>query len=117
MSDQCQEDSYSLPSIDEILVKQGGKHNDSLLELKDAFHHIPVQKESRHITGTVTPQGLFQWRVVVMGWENGVQYCQRNLEMALARVCDIDSGYVEDILMGFLQGQPGRRLSHSSNAT
>ena len=35
-----------------------------------------------------------------MGWKNGVQYCQRNLEVALADVADIASGYVDDILIG-----------------
>ena len=30
----------------------------------------------------------------------GVQYCQRNLEVALAGVCEIASGYVDDILIG-----------------
>ena len=106
MNDQCLEDSYPLPRIDEILVKQGRKHIHSVLDLKDAFHQIPMRKESRHITGTVTPKGLFQWKVVVMGWKNGVQYCQRNLETALAGVCNIASGYVDDILMGSSKADP-----------
>ena len=60
MNDYCQEESYPLPHIDEILVKQGKKHIHSVLDLKDAFHPIPMQKDSRNITGTVTPKGLFQ---------------------------------------------------------
>ena len=52
MNDQCLEDSYPLPRIDEILVKQGRKHIHPVLDLKDAFHQIPMRKESRHITGT-----------------------------------------------------------------
>ena len=100
MNEQCQEDSYPLPRIDDILVKQGQKHIHSALDLKDAFHQIPLRKEDRYITGTVTPRGLFQWKVVPMGWKNGVQYCQRNLEVALAGVREIASGYVDDILIG-----------------
>ena len=41
------------------LVKQGWKHIHSVLDLKDAFHQIPLRKEDRYITGTVTPRGLF----------------------------------------------------------
>ena len=89
MNDQCLEDSYTLPRIDDILVKQGQKHIHSALDLKDAFHQIPMRQEDRHITGTVTPRGLFQWRVIPMGWKNGVQYCQRNLEVSLTKVRDI----------------------------
>ena len=35
-----------------------------------------------------------------MGWKNGVQYCQRNLEVALADAKEIVAGYVDDILIG-----------------
>ncbi len=59
------------------------------MNLKDAFHQIPLDEESRPITGTSTPIGLQQWRVVVMGWKNGVAYCQRTLETVLANVSEI----------------------------
>ena len=35
-----------------------------------------------------------------MGWKNGVQYCQRNVETVLEPVSDIAAGYVDDILAG-----------------
>ena len=41
-----------------------------------------------------------------MGWKNGVQYCQRNLEVALADVADIASGYVDGILIGTRRDNP-----------
>ena len=41
-----------------------------------------------------------QWRVVVMGWKNGVAYCQRTLETVLANVSEIAAGYVDDIIAG-----------------
>ena len=65
-----------------------------------------MAKGSRYITGTVTPRGLFKWKVVVMGWKNGVQYCQRNLEVALGGVRDIAPGYVDDILIGSAKADP-----------
>ena len=67
MNDQCLEDSYPLPRIEDILFKQGRKHIHSVLDLKDAFHQVPMRQEDRPITGTVTHCGLFQWRVVPMG--------------------------------------------------
>ena len=70
------------------------------MDLKDAFHQIPLDEESRPITGTSTPIGLQQWRVVVMGWKNGVVYCQRTLETVLANVSEIAAGYVDDIIAG-----------------
>ncbi len=68
------------------------------MDLKDAFHQIPLDEERRPITGTSTPKGLQQWRVVVMGWKNGVAYCQRTLETVLANVSGLAAGYVDDII-------------------
>jgi hypothetical protein len=70
------------------------------MDLKDAFHQIPLDEESRPITGTSNPIGLQQWRVVVMGWENGVAYCQRTLETVLANVSEIAACYVDEIIAG-----------------
>ena len=84
VNEQCVEDSYPLPRIEDLLVQQGGCEIHSALDLKEAFHQIPMEESSRYSTCTVTPLGIFQWRVVVMGWKNWVQYCQRNLEVALA---------------------------------
>ena len=92
VNEQCVEDAHPLPRIDEIMVRQGKSEIFSALDLKDDFHQIPLAEASRSITCTTTRRGVFQWRVVVMGWKNGVQYCQRNLEVALAHVADIASG-------------------------
>jgi hypothetical protein len=100
MNSQCMDDAYPLPRVEEPLIRQGRKRIFSTIDLVDAFHQIPLHPESRHITATYTPQGTVQWRVVVMGWKNGVQYCQRNLEATLASAREIADGYIDDILIG-----------------
>ena len=50
VKDQCVEDAYLIPRIDEIMVRQGKSHIVSALELKDAFHQIPLAESSRSIT-------------------------------------------------------------------
>ena len=62
------------------------------MDLKDAFHQIPMQQDSRRFTETDGPIGMLQWKVVPMGWKNGVAYYQRNVEVALQPVDDIASG-------------------------
>ena len=97
---QCHEDCYPLPRIEELLGDMGRKKVHSVMDLKNGFHQIPMAQESRPVTGTLTPLGLVQWKVMVMGWKNGVQYCQRNVEVSLAAVRDLACGYVDDILVG-----------------
>jgi hypothetical protein len=62
MRTHCQEVSI-------YLLEWVGKRFFSIMDLKDAFHQIPLHEESRPITGTSTPIGLQQWRVVMMGWK------------------------------------------------
>ena len=100
VNEQCVEDAYPLPRTEDMLVQQGAREIHSALDLQDAFHQIPLAESSRYITCTATPRGIFQWRVVVMRWKNGVQYCQRNVEVALEEVRHLARGYVDDILIG-----------------
>ena len=83
-----------------MLVQQGAREIHSALEPKDAFHQIPLAEGSRYITCPATPRGTFQWRVVVMVWKNGVQYCQGNVAVALEEVRHLAQGYVDDTLIG-----------------
>jgi hypothetical protein len=67
--------SYPLPCIEDILVKQGARQIFSILDLRQAFHQQPLHPDSRHITCTHTPFGVYQWRVNVMGLKNaGIQF-------------------------------------------
>ena len=38
--------------------------------------------------------------MVVLGWKNAVQYCQRNVEVALEEVRHLAQGYVDNLLIG-----------------
>ena len=68
------------------MVRQGKAEIFSALDLKDAFHQIPVAESSRSITCTTTPRGGFQWRVVVMGWNNGSELVRYVKEKGLGDI-------------------------------
>jgi len=64
-------DSHPLPRIEDILVRHGSRSIFTVMDLKDAFHQVPLHPASRHYTCTSTPIGTKQWCVVVMGLKNG----------------------------------------------
>ena len=53
-------DGHPMPRIRDILVRQGRMLVFSTLDLKDAFHQIPMHPESRPLTCTSTPRGNVQ---------------------------------------------------------
>jgi hypothetical protein len=93
-------DAHPLPRIEDILVGQGRRHLFSVLDLKDAFHQVPLDLASRPYTCCSTPRGSKQWCVVVMGLKNGVAIFQRVIEHCLKEVADIADPYVDDIIIG-----------------
>ena len=93
------QDAHPLPRIEDILVKHGRRHLFSVLDLKDAFHQVPLHPDSRSYTCTSTPRGTKQWKVVVMGLKNGVPIFQRVIEHCLEPVSDVADPYVDDIII------------------
>ena len=67
--------SYPLPCIEDILVQQGSKQSFSTLDLRQAFHQQPLHRDSRNITCTHTPLGVYQWRNNIKGMKtSGIQF-------------------------------------------
>ena len=60
VNEQCVEHAYPVPRIEDTLAQQGARESHSALDLKDAFHQIPLAEGSRYITCTATPRGIFQ---------------------------------------------------------
>ena len=61
---------YPLPRIEDILTTMGRKKVFSVLDLKDAFHQIPMHRDSRALTATSTRKGLLNWQVLAQGLKN-----------------------------------------------
>ena len=97
--------SYPLPCIEDILIRQGAKQIFSILDLRQAFHQQPMDPESRHITCTHTPYGIFQWRVNVMGLKNAAIQFQMMVDDRLEPVRDIADVYIDDIIVGTRVGE------------
>ena len=97
---QTRKCNYPLPLIDQMLIKHGGCHIFSKIDLKQAFHQQPLHVDSRPITCTHTPFGIFQWKVNVMGLKNAPVQFQQMMDDVLAPVKDICDAYIDDIIVG-----------------
>ena len=67
LNEATEADGYPLPRIEDMLVQYGTRSMFTVMDLKDAFHQVPMHPESRPYTCTSTPIGTKQWCVVVMG--------------------------------------------------
>jgi hypothetical protein len=108
---QTRRTNYPLPRIDDLLIKQGGCTLFSIIDLKQAFHQMPLDPESRPCTCTNTPLGVYQWKVQVMGLMNASCQFQQMMDDILQPVSDTTTPFIDDILGHRRKGGPRRLCS------
>ena len=64
---QRQHDSYTLPLIEDMLLKQFRRRIFTVIELKHGYHQMPLADESPACTAMSTPLGPLQWKVMPLG--------------------------------------------------
>ena len=77
-----QPDAYPLPNMQDILRKLRKAKLISTLDLKSAYHQIPLAEEARQITAFTVPElGLFQFRRMPYGLTNAPATFLRLIEV------------------------------------
>jgi hypothetical protein len=69
------------------------------VDLSKAYWQIPMEEESKLITAFITPDGLYQWRVMPFGVVNAPAVFTRLMRKVLNNVEHVDN-YLDDILEG-----------------
>ena len=70
-------DAYPLPKIDKIVNKVANDRFYSSLDLKSAYHHVPLLERERPFTAFEAMGKLYQYRRLPFGVSNGAWAFQR----------------------------------------
>ena len=92
-------DRYPLPRISDILDRISGKAIFTTLDLKKAFHQIPIDAKDIAKTAIVTPFGLFEYTTMPFGLRNAAQMFQRHMDALLHGCRDFACSYIDDIII------------------
>ena len=94
-------DAYPLPNMQDILRKLRKAKFISTLDLKSAYHQIPLAEEARPITAfTVPGLGLFQFRRMPYGLTNAPATFQRLIDRVLGPELELHVyTYLDDIII------------------
>jgi hypothetical protein len=93
-------DSYPLPCVEDILADAGQGKIWSKMDMTNSFFHTWMHLDSIALTAIITPFGLYEWMVMLMGLHNPPPVHQRRVANALqeliGKVCHI---YLDDIII------------------
>ena len=97
-------DTFPLPRIDDLLDQLYGCKFFSTLDFASGYWQIKVHADSQEKTAFITPQGLFEFRVMPFGLANAPAVFQRVMQRMLhglnAEVgTEFVSVYIDDILI------------------
>lgn len=73
-------DAYPLPRIDELVNKMAQYKVFSTVDLKSAYHQIPLKESDKPYTGFEADGGLYHFNRIPFGVTNGVSCFQREMD-------------------------------------
>ena len=91
-------DSYPIPRIDDCIDRVGSAKYVSKFDLLKGYWQVPLTERAKELSAFVTPDGLFQYKVMPFGMKNAPATFQRLIN-------DVTSGldgceaYVDDVVV------------------
>ncbi|KAL0859991.1 hypothetical protein ABMA27_010306 [Loxostege sticticalis] len=79
-------DAYPLPNIEQLVTKVAKNKIFSLIDLKGAYHQVPILPEERKYTAFEAHGNLYQFRRIPFGVTNGVSSFQRTIDWIIRKI-------------------------------
>ncbi|KAG5847077.1 hypothetical protein ANANG_G00122120 [Anguilla anguilla] len=92
-------DAYPMPRVDELIERLGPARFLSTLDLTRGYWQVPLSPQAKEKTAFVTPDGLFQYRVLPFGVHGAPATFQRLMDQVLRPHQEYAAAYLDDIVV------------------
>lgn len=90
---------FAMPTLEKILADLEGSKWFSTIDLTNAFYHIELHENSRHLTNFLTEFGMFRCIRLPFGLCNAPDIFQEVLQRKILGGCKGVKNYLDDILV------------------
>ena len=91
-------DRYPVPNLKDFTSNLHGKKIFSRIDLRKAYHQVPIEEKDVPKTAIITPFGLFEFVFMAFGLRNASQTFQRLIDEVL-RDLDFVFAFIDDIFI------------------
>ena len=91
-------DSFPLPRIDDCIDRIGKATYVTKLDLLKGYWQIPLTNRAKQLSAFVTPDGLYQYRVMPFGMKSALATFQRMINQVVGRI-DGCEAYIDDVVI------------------
>lgn len=93
-------DAYNIPHMDSILNHLRVSNFVTKIDIRNAYHHIPLEELSRVITAFYVPgRGLFQFKKLPFGLTNSAPAFQRVMDQVIEPGWENVFAYLDDVII------------------
>jgi len=101
LNSRVEKQKFPFPNIEDCLSRLAGRSVFTLLDLKDGFHQIKVNKDSTKYFAFATPDGQFEYKRLPFGFSEAPDKFQKRIMQILQPLIRKDKVivYVDDVLI------------------
>lgn len=92
-------DRYPVPRLEDVAYLLEGKKVFSKIDIRKAYHNIPVNEEDIQKTAIITPFGLFEFPKMPFGLRNAGQTFQRFMDSTVLQGLSFIYCFVDDCIL------------------
>ena len=91
-------DSYPIPRMDDCIDKVGKAKFVTKFDLLKGFWQVPLTDRAKELSAFVTPDGLYQFKVMPFGMKNSPATFQRLINSVISGLGGCDA-YIDDVII------------------
>ena len=91
-------DTFPIPRVDDCIDKIGNATFVTKFDLLKGFWQVPLTERAKEISAFVTPNGLYQYKVMPFGMKNSPATFQRMINSVTSGLSDCEA-YIDDVIL------------------